>query len=488
MDRLGLGLDLGSTSCKATIVNQRGVVLATSDCGYITYSPEQSWREQECNDWLHAIETVLFDLRSRVPEYMHHINLISLTSAAHIGVLLDKNLQPLRRAMIWNDQRSYKQVVLLKNKEEWIESINGNAPSTSWTLPHILWVKENEPEIFSNIKKICLSKDFILHYLTDEFVTDFATAISSQLCDCRTHSWSLELCDLVGIDIGQLPEIRDAGTIVGFLKDTLAHRFGLPVTTPVYNGTLDSAMETYGARVRSENGMVVRIGTGGGIHRITKKPLGDYRLLTYPWPLDNLWYSQAGTNAAGQAIAWGCGLLGFPLTAQGFDAFDDLATHAETKKGKQSVFFHPYLNGERTPYWNSTLRATFSGLSFDTSRAVFAKSILEGVAFSLYDAYLTIRGNGIIPEVLMAVGGGTKDKVLMQILTSVFGMPVLVHKNSDSAYGTALFALACDGCLEETDENVCVFQPDKTMTSLYQKNFEIYKLRTSNLVNMYTCD
>lgn len=483
MERLGLGLDLGTSSFKATIVNQNGEILAASSSPYKTYSLHLGWREQECGDWVSAINNALGELSDTHPELMKQISLASLTSAAHIGVLLDDDFTPLRKAIIWNDQRSGEQVAKLKGLNGLVERITGNSPSTSWTLPQLLWIKENESEVFSRTKFICLSKDYVIYLLTGRFVTDFATAVSSQLCDVQTGDWSNELCSFIGITRQMLPVIKEASFSECKILDKVSMQYGLPSGIPVYNGTLDSAMETYGARVRSVGDLVIRIGTGGGIHRITKEPLKDYRLLTYPWPIQNLWYSQAGTNAAGQAIAWATSALGFPLNSHGFDDFDHLAKMAMPSDG--NVLFFPYLNGERTPYWNSTLRATFSGITLQTSRAQIARSVLEGVAFSLFDAYQTINGNGENPKVLMAVGGGTKDTLLMKIMSSVFDIPIIAQSHVDSSYGTALFALACEGKTYESNDGIEWYKPQGEWISLYHKAFETYKLRVQNLLTMY---
>jgi xylulokinase len=389
----------------------------------------------------------------------------------------------------------------LHSEEDEIYKISGNRPSTSWTLPHFLWVREKEAKIWKQVSRICLSKDYVMHWLCKEWVTDPGTACSSMLYDRDRICWSEKLCGLLGINTSQLPVIKGACQEVGVLSAEVASLLGLPEGIPLVNGSLDSATETFGAGAMKEGDVVIRIGTAGGIHRITAQPMQNRSLLTYPFPLGGFWYSQAGTNAAGSAISWAVGLSGEKESKE-FEEFSTLA--AQAPAGSDGVLFHPFLAGERTPYWNGRLRGTFTGLSFRHTKAHMARAVLEGVAFSLCDALSSILPKEESFDSLAVVGGGARDKLLMQILSSTLNLALIPLPFASSSYGAARmgqFAVQSAGddyLLKESVLGNSVLQksarahdsvvfPVKEWVSVYQEVFMRYKSYCNVLQTLYNC-
>jgi xylulokinase len=483
-----LSIDLGTSSCKLSLLDPAGTVSGTASSVYPTHSPFSGWAEQDPEEWLAAVRSASHKLLRETDIDAAKISIIVLTSAAHIGVLIDKEGNSIRRALLWSDQRSKYEVAELRlSMGDEIFRQTFNQVSTTWTLAHFAWIKKNDPVAWQRIDRVALSKDYLLFHLTGRWITDHATAVSSMLCSAVDASWSNALCDHAGIDLAMLPEIRKASDIVGKLNQHGAELLGLPMGIPVMNGTLDSAMETFGAGALYPGDYAIRIGTAGGIHVIKDSPRPDRNLLTYPYLTEGCWYSQAGTSSAGSSVGWALEAAGQQRSTERFAAFD--RTAAEAPPGSEGLFFHPYLSGERTPYWNADLRGTFSGISFRHKEAHFARAVLEGIAFSLCDALLSLKAEKELPQRIRVVGGGTFDSLLMTVLSSVLNRELLGMRDIDSSYGAALFGLTRTVGLEWKNllraENEELYRPDKKAAKLYESHFRIYRKYAKNLILMY---
>lgn len=487
MSRYALGIDLGTSSVQASLLDEHGLLLASASREYRTFSPHQGWMEQDPLSWVGATEEAIKELGRSEGEALGRIGSICLTSAAHIGVLLDDRDAPLRNALLWSDQRSVSQVQSLLVDEDLIYAISANKPSTSWTLPHFLWVKEQEPEVWEQVSRVCLSKDYLLHWLTGQWVTDPATAVSAMLYDYREQAWSLQLLSYLGLKASQLPAVRPSTDVVGHLLPSIAHQLGMPPATPVVNGALDSGTETYGSGARQESDVVIRIGTAGGIHKISSEPMTNRLLLTYPFPISGLWYSQAGTNAAGSSIGWATSMHYLERNASGYDAFDALAQQAPP--GSDGVLFHPFLNGERTPHWNPKLRGTYTGLSFMHDQSHMARSVLEGVSYSLREALLALMDIDELGADIVVVGGGAKNMLLMKILSSVLNTSLRLLPGVDSSTGAARMgqlAVQNPDLLTKSDAGpATVVAPENSWCSVYEEGFERYSNISKALVQIY---
>lgn len=487
MSKHALGIDLGTSSVKVSLLNPNGSYIGSSSAPYPTHSPYSGWMEQDPRDWIEATSRACQALGKIHPIEYNDVGCIGLTSAAHIGVLLDDANRPLRKALLWSDQRSTTQVKALLEDEDEIYGLSANRPSTSWTLAHFLWVKEAEPEVWKELKRVCFSKDYLLHWLTGAWVTDPATAVSAQFCDVHTFEWSEKLLSYIDLKQHQFPEILPVTHNAGVVKKEIALELGLGRDVYVINGSLDSAMETYGSGGRNAGDLIIRIGTAGGIHLITQNPLNNRSLLTYPFPIGDSWYSQAGTNAAGSAIAWVAGVAGYSKDTAGFESLSELAR--TIAPGSEGLLFHPYLNGERTPYWDSNLRGTFSGLSFVHSSAHMVRAVYEGVCYSLRDALTAMIKRDEIDTHLVVVGGGAKDSLLMEILSSVLNCKLIPTAEADSAYGAArisqisLYHPEQLTMINQVDSSIV--EPQEALIALYDREFAKYKRYCVNYLDMY---
>lgn len=434
-----LGLDLGTSSCKVCALDLSGRFLGVASQAYPTLTPQPGWAEQDPAVWLPALvqatQRLLHDLQLKG----QFARALAITSASHIGVLLDKDDKVLRPAILWNDQRAYEQAQQLAEQQGMaILTQSGNWPSTTWTLPHLMWIAEHEPQLWQRVNSILMSKDYITFLLTGQRVTDAAGAVSALLFDQEKERWSKALCDVIGLPLQALPDIVPIAEPVGTLTANMAQQLGLSEQAIVFNGTLDSIAETFSAGVKQAGECVIRLASAGGIHGITPQFVAHPKLISYPYLQAPYWLSQAGTNTCAMAVAWAEHLFAETVPAD-FQAWQQLAQ--QSPAGARGVMFHPYLLGERCPYWDVNLKGSFIGLSLSSSKADIARATYEGTAYSLKDALQVLIDHHFTLKQITLLGGGAKSRLWSQIVCNVLGYDVELAPQADSSTGGALICL-----------------------------------------------
>ena len=482
-ERCALGIDLGTSSCKVCIVSSEGRLLGVAGSSYPILTPHSGWSEQDAREWMPALERAFARLWATLDSSRPEISTIALSSAAHIPVLLGEKDEPLRPAILWNDVRSGKEAAQL-NAEMGprIFAQTCNQASTTWTLPQLLWVKMHEPEVWRRVRRICLSKDYLFYQLTGRFVTDPGMAVSSLLYDAHRQRWSDDLCVRLEISPSILPNVAPVAIAAGKLLPAVADRLRLPRELPVMLGTLDSVAETYSTGALSAGACVIRLGTGGGVQLLRPGPVGHPQLISYPFPVADLWLSQAATNACGASLQWAARGLGLPSP----DALSQLAECSPV--GAAGVLFHPYLSGERTPYWDPDLRGSFVGLSLMHQPEHLARAVLEGIAYSLKDAFSVFCDDpsGWAVSSMTILGGGAKSATLTPILCDVFAQPVRVDPDADSAYGAALLAMdSTGGPVRVAREGTVALMPDAGASRYYAQRFVDYRWIADRMRDFY---
>ncbi|WP_413737290.1 xylulokinase [Sodalis sp. RH21] len=476
-----LGLDLGTSSCKVCAVDLAGNALGAVDEEYATLTPRPGWAEQDPAQWLESLGRGCRKLFGQLGLNSHRALGVSVTSAAHIAVLLNHDGAVLRPAILWNDQRSQEKAkILAETSGEAIFDLAGNWPTTTWSLPHLLWVAENEPRLWQQVKYILLSKDYVAYKLTGKRISDPATAVSAMLYDANQRQWSGELCRLAGIDQTYLPELYPIGAEIGKLTSAGADLLGLSPATRVFNGTLDSTAETFAAGVRSQGDCVIRLASAGGIHGVSHPPRRHRKLISYPYVISPLWLSQAGTSSCASAVSWAARLFG--AAKPDFAAWSQLA--GQSPAGSAGLMFHPYLMGERCPYWDARLRASFTGMGLHHDKCDFARAIYEGTAYSLLDACGALTQQDFALRQIKIVGGGGKSILWCQIVSDVFGRPVEYMPGADSSFGAALIGLVGLGVYQSveavppgtlTTGEEKSYLPDAAKNEFYQQEFKRYR-------------
>ncbi len=479
--RCVLGLDLGTSSCKASLIDEQGRATHSSTCAYPTHAPQSGWAEQDPQDWGAAAAQAVRQLMTASQATDCHVQAIGLTCAAHIGVLMDEHHQPLRRAILWNDLRSAPQAQRLHaDAGQLILHQSGQVASCSWTLAHLAWVKEHEPAIHARIRRVLLSKDYLAWQLTGRQATDPAAAVSAQLYDATTGRWSPELAAMAGLSVEMLPAVIPATGIVGELLPEVARQMHLPARLPVVTGSLDSATELIAAGCVKPGQGMIRLATAGGLQVVTPALSRHARRITYPHLHEPNWYVQAGTSTCAAAVAWAKDKL-----AADWSWEQVIEAASAVPAGCQDLLFHPYLQGERSPYWNPKLKAGFTGLTLAHDTGHLLRAVFEGTAFSIRDAMGVLADLPAVQGPLAVVGGGSRNRLWVSILAQVLDRPVLPMPQSDSALGAGLLAWRGIGVnVSPASPAASSLQvvPDAQTASLYAGRFQAYQSIAQRMV------
>lgn len=471
-----LGIDFGGGSSKATLINTDGNIVAESTSEYPTYYPALGCCEQSPEDWKKSLCQNILSLLEKSKIDSGDILSVAIDSATHTAVLCDKDYMPLRNAIHWTDARSRKEATFLKEKYgNMIFGKSFHKPDTIWTLPQILWVKENEPEIFKNIGSLFFEKDYIRYCLTGVYCTDYIDAQGSMLFDCRKMCWSEELCSLVGLNVDILPPVKAPTDVIGSITEEAEKITGLKKGTPVICGTTDTVMEVFASGAVNEGDVTVKLATAGRLCVITDKPYPHQHLVNYSHITSGLWYPGTATKAAASSYRW------FRDTFGGdYESLNKLA--GEVPLGSEGLIYHPYINGELTPYADPMLCGSFTGIRATHTKGHFTRSVLEGVALSLIHSKKTLDEIGIsCGNRATVIGGGSKGELWRQILADALGMELVLTESSDSSLGSAMLAGIAAGVFKNPQEAVekCIKKigityPNAENTEKYQKIFEEY--------------
>lgn len=476
MDAL-IGVDVGSSGSKAIAIDGSGRILATSATSYLTRYPKPGWAEQDPDDWYRsacsAIRCCLTEggLRGR------EIAAVAFVGPAHNAALLDGKGRVLRPVLHWSDLRSSSQAERLERESgREIFALSGQRVNPVWTLPQLLWIRENEPEKWQRIARIQITKDYVRLRFTGAYATDPYDAVGTMLCRLKDGNWSAELCELIGLDPELLPPIRANHELAGKVGSEAAGHSGIPAGTPVGIGAGDSPAEALGVGVVKPGYGTVKLGTAGIVTLVTPAPLPDRRTLTYPYLLNKWGITIGATNSGTATFRWFREKF-FP--GKEFDELVEMA--AAAPPGSEGLIFHPYLMGERTPYWDPAMRGDFVGIGNHHSAYHFARAIMEGVAYSLRDCAETVDSLGVATVERKLLGGGSRSDLWAQILADVLGEQLVKPGVEDASFGAALLAGVSVGVFSDWSAAVrsCVrdvrtIEPDEKRRALYDGYFEEY--------------
>jgi xylulokinase len=471
-----LGVDLGAGSLKATVIDADGHVLGEASAPVATSIPQFGWSEQNAETWFEALcgaVPVALGLAGLAGE---DIAGIGISAGAHSFVLTDAEDKILRPAIMWNDQRSAPQAAALHEKAgARIIATGLNKVNPTWTLAMLAWLKEHEPDVFAAAKKLYFAKDFLRHQLTGTWETDFSDAIGGLLADNSTQAWSAQLCDLIGLDVSILPPIMPPTAIAGRITAAAAARTGLAAGTPVICGSNDTTVEFFGVGAVKPGMGAVKLATAGVLYLATDGPSVNPPISCYPHIIEGMYYTATGTNSCASAHRWLRDLF-----ATSFEDMDALA--ATVPPGAEGLLFHPYLQGERAPYWDPLLRADFLGLTISHEKAHFARALYEGIAFSIRDILAAAQALGQNYEKIRLMGGGARSKIWRKIIADVTGLTVERTESADASFAAALLAGVGVGVFATPEEAVsrCVrlldtCPPNADQHAFYSKLFSIYK-------------
>lgn len=481
-----LGVDFGGSSSKATLLGEDGAVVATASHEYPTYYPQNGWAEQDPEDSYQAFVGNIREILHTSGIDPRDIAALALDAATHTAVLLDENDKPVRRAIYWTDARAREQAAQLKaGMGEAIMRECYNSVSSLWTLPQLMWLKEHEPDNVRKVKKVMAMKDYVRYRLTGDYVTDTIEAMGFLLLDAKSNRWSDTLCGIAGIDPAIMPPLVEPTQILSPLTRQAQVETGLTENTAIIAGATDTVMEVYAAGAVNAGQATVKLATAGRICAVTDHAVVDPCLVTYRHVVSGLWYPGTATKSCAASNRWYRDTFG-----GSFKEMDEQA--ASIARGSEGLFFHPYLQGEITPYLDDKLRASFTGAAGFHTKAHFNRAVLEGVGYSMKDSFETLRGLHIAPQTAIAIGGGMKSPLWRQILADMLNIPLTTVQNVDSSLGSAMLAGVAVGIFRDHNDAVkhCVREagvtlPDPEGAAFYGERFVLYQEIVSALAPIY---
>ena len=480
-----LGVDFGGGASKATLLNKNGKVVATATAEYPTHYGAGGKAEQNPLDWYNAacenIRTVLKGINAE------DIQCVCFDAATHTAVLMDENGAPVCDSVYWTDTRSVKEKNYLAQNfgQEIFDKCKHNV-DTIWSLPEILFVKNNFPQVYKKVKKVTFAKDFVRGKFTGDFVTDYIEAQGSMLFDFDKNAWDEHLLSLVGLSKENMPKIVNPLEQVGQVCIEASKDTGLKVGTPVICGATDTVMEVFAAGGVKKGDMTLKLATAGRICVVSNGYFPDKNIINYAHLKTGLYYPGTATKACASSLRW------FRDTFGGeYKDFDEMASTVPV--GANGLIFHPYLTGELTPHANPLLKGSFIGVSASHTKAHFVRAVMEGVALSLLDCKRYLQDKGVaIGTRAYAIGGGAKSALWRQIVADALGLTLVQTKNNDSSLGSAMCAGIHAGFFKDFDdasarcqEVIGETQPIAKNTEAYAEIFKKYK-KISNFLTELT--
>ncbi len=472
-----LGIDFGGGASKATLLSEEGTITATNTVEYPTLYPAPGYAEQDPQDWVKATCINIKKVLEKSGVSPKEIAAVSLDAATHTAVIMDENFQVLRNSIYWTDTRSVEEVKFLKEHYgDIIQKQVLHHPDTIWSLPELLWIKNHEPELWSKVKKIMFAKDYVRHCLTGDYVTDYIEAEGSMMFDINTMQWSEELCGVLDFPASMMPQIVKPQDVVGAITEDAEKLCGLCAGTPVLCGTTDTVMEVFASGAVKKGQMTLKLATAGRICVVTDRPYPDVNLINYSHIVDGMFYPGTATKSCAASYRWYRDTFG-----EDYQTLDALA--ASVPIGAEGVIFHPYLNGELTPYANPNLCASFVGVRASHTKAHFTRAVLEGVAMSMLDCKTTLDKMEIAHNDAAAIiGGGGKSPLWRQMVSDALGLKLVEMRYTDSSFGSAMLAgiaagifKDCEDALNRCNSVVSETLPNPENTKAYAKLFETYK-------------
>jgi xylulokinase len=427
-----IGLDLGTSGLRGLLVDSAGKPVGAADTSYDVAHPNLGWSEQNPGDWIQACKLVMAQLRDNHPTEFEAVQGIGISGHMHGATLLDKMGEVLRPCILWNDTRSHVEAAAF-DAMPMFRALTGNIVFPGFTAPKLKWVAKHEPEIFAQVAKILLPKDYMTYWLTGAYSADMSDSAGTSWLDVGARDWSDDLLEATGLTRSQMPTLFEGSQAVGVVRGDLVTNYGLPQGVQVVAGGGDNAVAACGVGAMSEGTGFVSLGTSGVLlaGRDGFTPMADSAVHTFCHAVPDQWYQMGVVLAATDSLNWLSRITGqSPAELTG-----ELGTKLREPTALQ---FYPYLSGERTPHNDSTVRAGFVGLDVATKRVDMTHAVLQGVSFALRDSLEALRSTGVQLESALAIGGGAKSAYWVEMLATVLNLPLELPEQGD--FGAALGA------------------------------------------------
>ncbi|WP_175638736.1 xylulokinase [Metabacillus schmidteae] len=476
-----IGIDLGTSAVKVILMDQQGTIAQEVSKSYPLIHEKSGYSEQDPETWVEKTKEGLTELVQKFQGNIKDIEGISFSGQMHGLVLLDKDKQVLRNAILWNDVRTTnqcKQIYDVVGTERLLD-ITKNPALEGFTLPKILWVKEHEPQIFEKAVVFMLPKDYLRYRMTGNIHSEYSDAAGTLLLNVGEKTWSKEICDLFELNINFCPPLVESHEFVGQVTEELAHETGLSIDTKVFAGGADNACGAIGSGILSEGNTLCSVGTSGVVLSYEERNDRDFsgKVHYFNHGKEDAFYTMGVTLAAGYSLSW------FKDVFAENEPFEVLLDGIEAiPPGSNGLLFTPYLVGERTPHADPAIRASFIGMEGSHTKKDFARAVIEGITFSLNESIEIFRESGKEIARVISIGGGAKNDTWLQIQADVFNAKIIKLKSEQGpGIGAAILAAYGAGWADSLKGIADTFiQPEKTFDPI-PENVEKYK----QLFNLY---
>lgn len=490
-----LGIDIGTSGCKSIIVDAKGNITSSATVEYPLFTPRAGWSEQRPKDWWVAVISSIRQVLAKGGIDGNELAGVGLSGQMHGMVALDAGSNVLRPAILWNDQRTVKQCENVTEAAGGFENLltmTNNPVLPGYTVGKIVWMREQEPQLFDKARMFLNPKDYIRFLLTGEYATEVSDASGTCMFDVKNRCWCNKLLSRLDISPGLLPRVYESSEVSGRVSAWAEEQTGLPRGLPVVGGGGDAVVQTIGTGIVSQGVLGTTIGTSGiiaiALDSYKKNTSGNLQIFCNSIP--DKWHLMGVTLSAGGSYRW-CRDVFFKYEKQkardtGVNPYlimDAEASAADT--GSKRLIFLPYLSGERCPYTDPSARGTFVGLTLNHSRAEITRAVMEGVVYSLLNVYesITSMDSSMMVSEIRASGGGSMSNVWRQVQADIFQLPVRTVSGSaeGGAYGAALVAgvgLNFWHSIEEAVGNLKIETenlPNPGNKAIYQELYSIYK-------------
>lgn len=471
-----LGLDLGTSGVKAMLIDGDQTIIGAGHGSLDVSRPHSGWSEQAPADWIRATEEAVAELKASHPMELAAVKGIGLSGQMHGATLLDGSDQVLRPCILWNDTRSFKEAAEL-DADPRFRAITGNIVFPGFTAPKLVWVRNNEPDIFAKVRKVLLPKDYLRLWLSGEHISEMSDSAGTSWLDTGKRRWSAELLAATGLDESQMPKLVEGTDKAGTLRGELASKWGMGPDVVIAGGAGDNAASACGMGTVAEGHAFVSLGTSGVLFAANASylPKPESAVHAFCHALPGTWHQMGVILSATDALNWYSGISGRPAADLTKELGDEL-------RAPTSVTFLPYLSGERTPHNDAKIRGVFTGLGHESSRVVLTQAVLEGVSFAIRDNLEALKSAGTSISRVTAIGGGSRSKYWLKSIATALGMPVDIPTDGDfgAAFGAArLGMIAATGAdpvavctAPATEETI---GPVAALSSAYEESYARYR-------------
>ncbi len=488
-----LGIDIGTSGTKTLAIDETGKILASASSMYPCEHPKPGWSEQDPDLWWAATVATIRDVLSKAELKPAEVTGVGLSGQMHGSVFLDADGRVIRRALLWNDQRTDAQCAEIEERaggREGLIRMVANPALTGFTLPKLLWVRQHEPQNWARVRQVLLPKDYIRYRLSGTYATEVSDASGTLMLDVQNRCWSKELLGLLDIDLGLLPECFESPEVSSTVSAIGSEATGLARGTPIVGGAGDQPAGAVGNGIVRPGIVSATMGTSGVVFAHTPEvgfdPLGRLQRFCHSVPGETCAFGVV--LAAGGSFQWLRNELGDleveAARARGVDPYFLLTDEAMmAKAGSEGLFFLPYLTGERTPHFDSHARAAWIGLTVRHGREHMIRSVLEGATYAMRDCLELVREIGGDLSQIRLSGGGARNPLWKQIQADVYGQDVCtINASEGPAFGVALLAQvgtggfrtvpeACDATIQVVETTAT----NPTDKAIYDRGYPIYR-------------